>query len=226
MSSFVGRPPSKFKRLKWKIRGYVPFSNWWLVWKKLDKGSKSILDLGCGVGSPMKFINRHKQFYTVGVEGFMPYVTQCQIEQTHDLVIHGDIRSLPFRSKTFDTVICLQVLEHLEKPDGELLLEEMERLAKKQVIVTTDINEYVQGAIDGNELQIHRYIWGIEELQEKGFKTHGLSLKGYSGETGYGRHLPEFPRWLIATTLQTLIGIIVYHFPRYAGSAICIKNMY
>ncbi len=214
-----------FKKLRWKIRGYVPFSNWWIIWRKLDKSSKSILDLGCGVGSPMKFINRHKQFYTVGIDGFEPYVNQCILEKTYNLVLHSDIRKIPYKDKTFDTVICLQVLEHLRKSNGEKLLRNMERIARKQIIITTDINEYVQGIVDDNKLQVHKYIWNIKELQNWGFKTYGISLKGYGGETGYSRFLPELPRWIMATLLQSIVGTFVYHFPKYAGAAVCIKDL-
>jgi len=38
------------KGIRNRLRGYIPFTNWWLVWRKLDKGAKSILDLGCGKG--------------------------------------------------------------------------------------------------------------------------------------------------------------------------------
>lgn len=217
--------PTRFQKLRWKMRGHVPFSNWWIVWRKLDRSASSILDLGCGVGSPMKFLNRHKRFHVVGVDGFKPYLDRCLREGTYDMVLHEDVRNLPFQDKTFDVVMALQVLEHLDLQDGKALLLDMERIARKQVIVSTDVNEYVQGAVDGNDYQIHRHIWDIKELRGRGFETHGLSFKGYGGETGCARHLPGFPRWLIATALQPIVGLLVYYCPRYAGAVVCTKNM-
>lgn len=225
MADFISKPPTRYQRFKWSLRGHIPFSNWWILWRKLDKSAKSILDLGCGIGSPVRFINRHKQFHMVGVEGYKPYFDNCQKIGLYDMVLNEDIRKIPYKAKTFDIVMALQVLEHLNKPDGEKLLKDMEKIARKQVIVTTDIGKHVQGAVDGNEMQIHRYIWDIKDLQELGFETYGTGLMGYEGETGYGHILPQFPRWVVATSLQTIIGLFVYHFPRYAGAAVCIKNL-
>ena len=47
---------------RWRLHGYVPFTNWNLVWRHLDKKAKSILDVGSGKGKPMRFLNRHGCF--------------------------------------------------------------------------------------------------------------------------------------------------------------------
>ena len=107
---------------RWKLRGYIPFTNWNLVWRHLEKKAESILDVGCGTGKPMRFLNRHGRFVTVGIDGFEPSLEQCRRDGSHDTLVLGDIRPLPFNEKSFDIVLCLQALEHLEKKDGELLL--------------------------------------------------------------------------------------------------------
>jgi len=214
------------KGIRDKLRGYIPFTNWWLVWRKLDKGSKSILDLGCGKGKPMKFVNRHKRFYTVGIDGFNPYVEQCRREKSHDVVLQGDIRRLSYKDKTFDVVLCLQTLEHLDREDGVSLLRWMEQVARKQVIITTDINEFVQGAgSDGNELQEHKYIWGADEFREQGFVVYGIGIKGWGGENGYSRLFPQPLRWLVGTSLQILMGPIMWFKPEWAGGVLGVKNL-
>ena len=212
---------------RWRLRGYVPFTNWNIVWRNLDKKAKSILDIGCGKGRPMRFINRHGCFFTVGVDGFEPYLDQCQRENSHSAFVLGDARALPFKEKSFDIVLCLQVLEHFDREEGSLLLNQMDRITKRQVLVTTDVGKCVQSqAIDGNPLQVHKYVWSINELKELDYKVFGIGgLLGWGGETGISRLLPTPFRWFINTVLQLLAGPILYFFPRYAGSALCVKNV-
>ena len=113
-----------------RLRPYIPFSALNTVWRKLDKSSKTILDVGCGKGEPMAFINRHGRFKAVGIDIFRPYLVEARRKGVyHDLIL-GDVRFLPFKDKSFDAVICMEVLEHLEKEDGEKLLLELERVVK------------------------------------------------------------------------------------------------
>jgi ubiquinone/menaquinone biosynthesis C-methylase UbiE len=53
----------------------------------------------------------------------------------------ADIYSLPFEDKSFDTVTCSEVLEHLTEP--EKAIRELLRVAKLQVIITVPDNEEV-----------------------------------------------------------------------------------
>ena len=48
--------------------------------------------------------------------------------------IQGDITKMPFQDRSFDIVICTEVMVHLEKPDAAL--KELIRIAKKFVFVT------------------------------------------------------------------------------------------
>ena len=84
-------------------------------------------------------------FFIVGIDRFEPYLKQCQREGSYSAGVLGDARSSPFKEKSFDIVLCLQILEYLEKEEGKLLLAQMETVAKRQVLVTTDVGEYAQG---------------------------------------------------------------------------------
>ncbi len=211
---------------RWKLRGHVPFTNWNLVQKHMDGTAKTILDVGCGNGSPMRFLNRHGCFSTVGIDGFGLSLKQCKRVNSHSALVLGDVRSLPFRENSFDIVLCLQVLEHFDREGNQLLLAQIERIAKRRVIVTTDIGEHVQGpTTDGNLLQTHKYIWSVNELKQSGFRVFGMGLSGWGGETGVSRLLPTPLRWLFSTLLQLMVGPVMYFFPRYAGAALCVKDI-
>jgi len=50
-----------------------------------------------------------------------------------------DVRKLPFKQKSFDTVLCMEVIEHLEKEEAIRLIEDMEKIARKKIIITTPV---------------------------------------------------------------------------------------
>lgn len=206
----------------WRIRGYVPFTLWNHVWRHLDKKARSILEVGCGKGGAMRFLNKYGQFYTIGVDAFEPYLRECQKQKTHSDCILCDVRWLPFRRKSFDVVLSMQVLEHLEQQEGKELLNQMERLARKQVILSTDIGEHVQTkAINGNPYQVHQYVWSADELKGTGFKVYGMDPRGMGGETGWGRRFPGF----VITAIRVVTGPLLYFFPKYSAAALCVKNI-
>lgn len=202
------------KEFRNKIRGYVPFTNWWLVERKLDKSAVKILDLGCGRGRPMKFINRYRGSFTVGVDAFKPYIDECKRIKSHNVLLVRNINGISYKDKTFDVVLCLQTIEHLSKEQGQALIKGMFRLASKQVILTTDLGrEHQEATPDGNELQRHQYIWSIKELRDAGFKVYGIGVKGFEDN------------WFISTLLQVCLGWLTYFMPKWAGSVLCVKEM-
>lgn len=227
MGIFTEEERKMLKEVRNKIRGYVPFTNWWIVERNLDKSAKKVLDLGCGKGKPMNFLNRHNGFTTVGIDAFKPYVEQCKREHSHDVVLLRNLlKPIPYEDKSFDVVLCLQTLEHFTKEQGLLLIKRMEILARKQVIIATDVGEFKQGfSSDGNVFQEHKYLWSVKELKELGFKIYGRSLRGWGGETGYSQKVPKPFRWLVGVFLQTVLGGIMYHKPRFAGAVVCVKDV-
>lgn len=157
---------SVMENLVKKLRPYMPLTALNTLWRLLDKDAQSILDVGCGRGEPMKFINRSKKFYMVSLDIFKPYLIEAKRNGTHSDYILCDVRMMPVREKTFDVVLCVEVLEHLRREDGVKLIKSMEKVARKQVILTTPVNKYVQHAYDDNPWQEHKYVW---HQQEKGF---------------------------------------------------------
>ena len=53
-----------------KAQGYIPFTPLNVACWKLDKDARTILDLGCGVGEPMEFINRKRNYRAIGIDIF------------------------------------------------------------------------------------------------------------------------------------------------------------
>jgi SAM-dependent methyltransferase len=51
--------------------------------------------------------------------------------------VQGDARCLPFRDKSFHTIVCTEVLEHIEPKFRMQVLKELKRVAKKVIIIST-----------------------------------------------------------------------------------------
>lgn len=90
----------------------------------------TVLDLGCGKNSPIRYCNIP---FSIGVELFEPYLQESKKKNIHTQHIKGDIRHIEFKPKPFDAVIALDVLEHLSKEEGYELIRKMERWARKKL---------------------------------------------------------------------------------------------
>jgi len=82
-----------------------------------------ILDLGCGEGY---LVERYRQlgYNIIGLD----------LNYSSDVVKKGDIRHTPFEDGEFDTILCLDVLEHLNFSDQDPALKEIHRILKKNGI--------------------------------------------------------------------------------------------
>ncbi len=90
----------------------------------------------------MASINWGGRLEVVGIDIFKSYLDEAKGKGVYQELILGDVRHLPLKDKSFDVVICMEVLEHLEKVDGEKLLGELERVAKRQVLLSTPVGKY------------------------------------------------------------------------------------
>jgi GT2 family glycosyltransferase/ubiquinone/menaquinone biosynthesis C-methylase UbiE len=163
---------------------------WLMSWQEpvvqlLDANIKTVLDVGCGQGLPMLSIkSRINLDRTVGVDLFEPYLDYCKQNNIHDEYLKIDVRKLPYPAKSFDAVISLQVMEHLPKKEAWKVLEKMEKIARKQVVVAMPIGEMYHPAVDNNPLQLHKSSFTPEEFIKRGYKVLKFGRKDILGETG------------------------------------------
>ncbi|MEM2293049.1 MAG: class I SAM-dependent methyltransferase [Nitrososphaeria archaeon] len=161
-----------------------------IVKRLLDKRSRSVLDMGCGKGRPMKFLNREHRFYTVGLDIYKPYLVKAKKDGTHDDYVLCDIRYAPVKEKSFDVILDIEVIEHLDKTDGAKLLRNIERLARRQIIISTHVHKCEQGVCDNNPYQKHKCLWGLGELLSFGYTVKGVGFKGMFGKDGIAYRTP------------------------------------
>jgi hypothetical protein len=97
-----------------------------------------------------------------GVEGFRGNIREASMY--YDTLIFGDIREYYFYHEMHDLTIMTDVIEHFEKDEAVRMLRKMD-----DIIITTPLFDYKQGAADGNELEIHRCFFTEEELTRRGY---------------------------------------------------------
>lgn len=103
------------------------------------KGSVSLLDVGTGQGDiPAAAREVAKKLglrlWTIGFDLSLPLVSTHR--NSNDVVTLGNARCLPFRDKSIDVVMASQVLHHFEFDDAVVVIREMDRVARKRVVVS------------------------------------------------------------------------------------------
>ena len=207
-----------------KVADYVPFTASNLIWRLLDGSNKSLLDVGCGPGRAGGIIKRHRDVFSVGVDVFCPYLKLCRENGTHDELIRCDVRRLPFRGKSFDVVLCKEVVEHLVMQEGDDLIKELEQIARRQIIITTPVGIYEQHEYDKNPFQEHRSARMPADLKRYGFTVRGVGIRGLHGEGGFQSRVPKLFRWLL-DIIYVLAGPVAYFFPSLACYMVCNKEL-
>lgn len=209
----------KASRLYKKADEWVyPFKMILLAWTDpltwvIDTSGKTILDLACGQGKPMQLIKyRMKVKKAVGVDLFEPYIRQAREKGIHDEYIIEDIRKVRFSPKSFDIVIASHVLEHLSKKDAWKVLQNMERWARKQVIIATPIGEHYHALEDGNILQLHVSAFVPEDFQKRGYKIKKYGWKWLLGDHGIVHTIKNDIIRKMLYTFNILMTPIYYSF--------------
>jgi SAM-dependent methyltransferase len=177
--------------------------------RELSGGWQSLLDVGCGRGSPLagdEVLDRIP--VKVGIDGHEPDLAHSQQFGPYDTYVHGDILSIEdrFGPNSFDVVMALDVIEHLTKDDGWKLLDKLEAVARRRVVVFTPNGFLRQGEREGNPLQLHRSGWTLMDFEERGYRVVGINgLRYLRGEQWVPRVRPAQIGGRISAATQPLV---------------------
>ncbi len=186
------------------------------------RGMQSVLDVGCGSNSPLAKVRKH--FYSVGVDIHKPSIAMSKKNKIHDEYKIGDVFMIDklFQGKKFDTVVALDLIEHLPKQKGRELLAKMTKLAKKKVILLTPNGFVQQTPYDGNEFQRHVSGWDVDDFRKRGFRVYGMrGLKWLRGEYATIKWKP----WFFWSAVSAVSEIFVFFLPRIANQLFVVKDL-
>ncbi|WP_425459960.1 methionine biosynthesis protein MetW [Hydrocarboniclastica marina] len=98
----------------------------------IQPGSR-VLDLGCGDGTLLDYLQREKRVAGYGLEINPGHIEACVEKGVNVIEQNLDIKGLAnFRDNSFDTVVMTQALQAVRHPD--MVLEEMLRLGKEGIV--------------------------------------------------------------------------------------------
>jgi ubiquinone/menaquinone biosynthesis C-methylase UbiE len=136
-----------------------------------DKSALSVLDLGCGLGNPARLlVQKIKVNYLEGVDVFPGYLKKSKELGIYNKLVRNKVENINYPSKSFDIVLASQVVEHLTKPDALRLIQKMEKIAKRQVIIVTPIGECYHPDVDHNKYQLHKSNFVPNDFTKMGYK--------------------------------------------------------
>ena len=184
--------------------------------------SKNVLDVGCGNNSPIGHLK--KTFYSEGVDIYPKCVRVSRKNNYHDSYRLGDVRKLSdfYKYKSFDTLVAIDVIEHLTKQESLKMISQMEKIARKKVILMTPRGYIDQGAYDGNPYQVHHSGWTKKELQDLGYKVYGLrGLKYLRDDAATIRFSP----WIFWGFLSFISEVLLYPFPELSFQLFAVKSV-
>ena len=213
----------RLRHLILQVEPHIPFTVGWGIRRALRSKPRSVLDVGCGNGERLGLLYKNRiNSLVVGVDIFEPWLRVARDRGSHDGVILADCRWLPLRRESFDAVVCMEVIEHLQKEDGVRLLAELEHIARRKVVITAPNKEWRLSpkAWSVNPYQRHLSSWSHTEIKQLGYQVRGSGLHRICDDQSLLARVPLV--WHVVWVLGGLVGWFV---PRLAGNLICVKSV-
>jgi len=174
-----------------------------------------VLDIGCGI-MPQKYI---RPMVHICCEPFTQYVEKLQKKITSDydreyIIIQAGWKKITeiIPEKSVDTVFLIDVIEHLEKEEGERLLKKTERIARNQIVIFTPLGYISQShpeekdawGMNGSVWQEHKSGWLPEDFVD-GWDI--FACKDYHKSDNMGKlyKKPKGAFWAIKTIKSKIL---------------------
>lgn len=147
--------------------------------RELVRNGESLLSLCSGIGLEIRKLD--PSIRVTAVDLTPEYLKVLKERQPWIETVHADvvkyIKEAP--DESFDIVSIIDGIEHLEKEDGHIVLEECKRVAKRKVFVFTP-QGYVYnnpdtatwGVVDRDDHQLHLSGWTIPEIEAHGYEVY------------------------------------------------------
>jgi hypothetical protein len=127
------------------------------IWNKIKRHVKpveTLIDIGPGI-RPQMFVPCARHIC------FEPHGEYCEILRNHGYeVIQGAAPEDMVKLDPADTIVAIDVIEHMTRADGLEMVSEMLRLARKQVVIFTPLGFMRQdGGSDRDPWGYHGQYW-------------------------------------------------------------------
>jgi SAM-dependent methyltransferase len=152
----------------------------------------TVLDLGCGFGAYSGALVQ-EGWKCFGGDINMGYLRKAVAALP---VVNVD-SALPFRDRSFDTVLLFEVLEHVA--NMEVILAEAFRVARKNVLITVPNSQHIDQMKDNDVTYAH--MLSSDHLHF--FEPASLEalLRHYAKDVSIERSDPIYPFWFLSRSL-------------------------
>jgi alkylated DNA repair protein alkB family protein 8 len=94
-----------------------------------QKRDKTVLEVGCGNGKNMEYLQTHHDSVVIGIDTCQNFVDICEAKGL--MAVLAAANSLPFPNSHFDAVLCIAMFHHLlTEQDRNAAFREMIRILK------------------------------------------------------------------------------------------------
>jgi ubiquinone/menaquinone biosynthesis C-methylase UbiE len=170
---------------------------------------RTIIDLGSGLGAWGYAIKcRFNEVYLIGLDVDLENLMYVGRHSVYDDLVLACLPWIPFRDKSADTILCCDVIEHLRKSEGLKLIQEMERVARRRIIVTTPSPRIVFSNPE------HVSSWSARDFKKLGFRVLGVRFRYHAL---LGGNLKFILYWLF----ELLSRLVTY----FASTLITYKDL-
>ncbi len=111
----------------WLLRRFVS-----AVHRLLALDTSTVVDIGCGEGHLVCVVLGARRGIHMDIEESS--LRRARMRRPQGLYVRGSIYALPFRRHVPNTVLCLEVLEHLDNPEAAIV--ELGRLAGNRALIS------------------------------------------------------------------------------------------
>jgi hypothetical protein len=225
-------------KLRSKIAGFL--SNKLGTETVLDITSKLILEhsdikiaLDIGSGESSHLSNFRPQIKTIGLDAHT--IDVAKENKQHDFYIKADILKMSVEQiqheiykvagvNKVDLITMYSVIEHFKKHDGWKLLEKLEVLSKRFILIETPNGFVPQGPEYGNPYQRHLSGWFPHDLRGLGYSVYGSYgtkyMRGYMGEPRI-----KFPGAQLLDDIVLTRILYCKKFPQHSFNMTAIKDL-
>lgn len=177
---FPGRFPKLYSTTDDPIPVPVQMFAYDLAIRNFVHSSDRVLDVGFGAGFGLMKLAKATRFVNgIDIDNRAVLSVREKLDSQFldsiDLRLY-DGRHIPYEDHSFETVVCVDVIEHVE--DYEKFLYELLRVAKRSVFISTPNRRPEFTAADGKPLNYwHLREWSFEELHAILDKIPGVSVE-------------------------------------------------
>ncbi len=155
-----------------EMKSTLPFLFYWL--NRVPGNLHSALDLGAGRGVVGAMLQTYREPAKLdAIEIHEPYAQFASRFYTSMTIGNAVEKIAALPAQSYDIVTCFEMIEHLSKDQGLVLLKEMERVGKF-VFVSTPSTFFPQPEYDNNVHQVHLSLWTARDFRSRGYSVRGF----------------------------------------------------